>query len=325
MIFAFSPSSTRRGCLGPTDIFEDGRVVPSNFLFRLSNISLMLDDFSATQNDTLQNDTIRHDELRNVVSRIDDQLQTLAAQAAPGWWTDNGNNSLIDLLLQYFYQYVAMRAQLPLFLQWASSSRPLSNSAACIQACRSLVKGYLKVYHLLPEGYFVHRVLDFQAYTAIVILILANYSVSLSEEDPVSINQSEQENQDSISRVLQAMEYNSKRSGSGLAEDAISSVQALARLLANNDMKSNDEELSFTAPLLGKIQVRSRRQPRSRREELIPESPNTIAQLHTELLFDDNTLHDVDVDLLSSFSWSINEYGGSMYDIIAQCPANDAN
>ncbi|KAH8657955.1 hypothetical protein BX600DRAFT_61806 [Xylariales sp. PMI_506] len=277
-IFAFSSVTRFRHSLTPStsmsDTFDaDGHLVPQNFLLRLTGIAVRLEDLPAAQQDALAPGTAKttaiapSDGLYEIVSRVDEDLRALAATAPPGWWANGldrgaaGDLPLADRMMQYFYHYVMIRAHLPMFLRSQSSPASIASRATCIRSCEALMQGYLGIYPLFPEGYFIHRIMDLQAFTAVIVWIIADHAVSLDQRTDGNASNERAFAPDKpdglIAQVVQAMDYNAERSESTMAKQATVGIRSLAKMLSSPSSGPEDSSPSFDlhVPLLGRIHV----------------------------------------------------------------------
>lgn len=314
LLLAFS-STTFSKCYNETGpAFTDGRVVPVNFLFRLSDVVVQIGHLvnSGTNN-------LSDNELYEATSNLNNDLLSLASSAPPQWWHDTDSLlPLSDQITQYLYHYAMLRTHLPLFLRQISSSRPSSNWEECIQACRALVNGYLKLHQLMPETFFINRFIDLQALPAIMILLLADHSTSGFGDVPSLEQHSTGPHKPMVTRILAVMEHNMERFGYSTAKETVASIKALSHLLEGAEGKSEIESLTLEVPLLGQLHV----QYRQNNSKIAPvQCPyNESQEAATHGITEDSgaemplpNLEGIDPGL---YSWSIEEgYGTFFYEL----------
>jgi hypothetical protein len=311
LLLAF-PSITTSKCyneLGPA--FIDGRAVATNFLFRLSDVVAKIGDVvnSGTNN-------LSDNELYDAVSILNNELHSLASSAPPQWWHDTDSLPLPDLFTQYLFNYAMLRTHLPLFLRQISSSRSSTSWERCIQACRALVDGYLKLCHQMP--YFINRIIDLQALPAIMILLLADHCASNLTNDSSAEQHSTGPNKPIIAQILAAMENNMEQYGYHAVKDTVTSIKALGQLLEGAQGKSEVESLSLNVPLLGQLNVQYRQNSSQVAPVQGPFHESQEAFTHGIMEESGAEMRHPDFEALdpSLFSWSIEEgYGTFFYEL----------
>ncbi|KAI1866399.1 hypothetical protein JX265_007700 [Neoarthrinium moseri] len=295
MVLAF-PSATRYyGVQKSATLFDDGgHLVPREFLFRLSDIAVNLGGPG-----DLHNNSPSLEELQNTVEKLDRDILALAALAPPTWWTGTRYLTPPERFMQYLYYYIRIRIHLPLVLLRNTSDQSRQSQSMCIENCRALLEAYLGLYTLLPEGNFIHWVMDLQTYTASVVLVLANHAAFSSDsEQRVSGGPQPPADRDLLARVLNAMEQNLSESGPDISKQAITSIRALTQLLEKGDAASDLGDMMLSVPLLGKLHVRRKRASES---QGIPEE---AIQGNPALSLPDDVFQDFET---APFSWSVEE------------------
>ncbi|KAM3065698.1 hypothetical protein ACMFMG_011403 [Clarireedia jacksonii] len=311
LLFAF-PSTTTSKCyseLGPA--FIDGRAIPTNFLFRLSDVVAKIGQVvnSGTNN-------LSDNELYDAISILNNELHSLASAAPLQWWHATDNLPLPDQFIQYLFHYAMLRTHLPLFLRQVSSSRYSTSWKECIHACRALVDGYLKLYQLMP--FFIKRIIDLQALPAIMILLLADHSTSNLKDGLSPEQHSIGPNKPIVARILVAMEQNMKRFGYNTAMETVTSIKALGQLLEGAERKSDIDSLSLTVPLLGQLNVRYRQNSSqiAPAQSSYSESQEAFTHDIMEKSSAETRLPTFETLDPSLFSWSIEEgYGTFFYEL----------
>ena len=70
-----------------------------------------------------------------------------------------------------------VRTHLQLALKYKES---IPNFSTCFDACQELARRYVSIRPILPAGFFSDRVIDLQAFTATVFLLLTSYRTTSS-------------------------------------------------------------------------------------------------------------------------------------------------
>jgi hypothetical protein len=249
MMFEF-PSSTRYYCSRiPDTVYDDGTFIPTNFFFRLSGITLTIGgstDIRSTQ--------VPLEELEDTCVRLGSELNLLAAEIPPTWWS-TADLPLPHRLMQYLFHYIMIRTHLPLVLRRDTSAQSSQSRLACPRACQALLESYLGLCPVLPEGYFIHHLVNLQGFAAIIILVLTEYSAFVPEGQQGAGSCPSPASMNLVSRVAEAMEQNVGRAGFSHARDTLFSIRALVQLLSQQDLGHDKENIVLRVPLLGKLNV----------------------------------------------------------------------
>ena len=234
-------------------IDSQGHFIPQSFIYRLANIAsgvLELDNMYAAGKSVL--------EMSNIVMSTDQELQSLAQLAPKLWWDEHWLRKSPDALLQYWHRYITIRTHLQLALAYDRDPRFLYNFTSCLGACQELVKRYISLRPLLDKGFFANPIIDLQAFSALVFLLLARYrwkgtSASVSSWQIIDLGHISS----LVEGVTMIMKQAADRGGEGFARQAVDAVEALASLL-DQPSSSDAQEISLHLPLIGKIHVSRR-------------------------------------------------------------------
>ncbi|KAF5618758.1 Zn(II)2Cys6 transcription factor (Eurofung) [Fusarium sp. NRRL 52700] len=185
------------------------------------------------------------------------KARALASEAPESWWTINPDNDLKpDHVVQFVHHCTVMKAYLPIVLRQERSRDHGYSRMACIDACESVAQMYQFIRRKLPSGFFSLNVLDLQAFTAVILLLLLSHSCPLSDVHGFQVNKSGLEAV--VSQVLHLMEEKSKKAfGSDFARRGAHTIRSLRHLLQQDDgAGSSMNEMTVNVPLIGKIRVR---------------------------------------------------------------------
>jgi hypothetical protein len=130
------------------------------------------------------------------------------------------------------------------------------NRFACIEACKAVAHRYQSIRRKLPSGFFSLNVLDLQAFTAAVLLLLMSHSSSLPDIQIFQVDKSGIEG--IVAQVLQLMEENSAEGpGSDFAHRGAHTIRCLRDLFKQDESGGNlVNEMTANVPLIGRIWVR---------------------------------------------------------------------
>lgn len=295
MLLGF-PSVTQNYDLGQSEpVFVNGKVVPPNFVLRLSNLALDMNGPGE-----LRNQSTSLTELQLAISKREGDLHDLASQMPEAWWSDESTFSLSNRLMRQFYYYVTLRLHLPLVLQQDLSEQGLRSRAACIGACRILLQGYIDVYPLILKGYFIQRIMDLQIFAAAVVLLLTDHSCIAYDYDKGARSDAPSVSMKLITDVVQAMEHQSENPRSDIADQTLRAIQTLTDLLGASRSNTVQGDTVLHVPLLGKLHIRRKTES---------EVPLTLGSPIPDF---DMTDMDIDQVATSNFNWSIEQ----AYDLL---------
>src|SRR5699024_10147592 len=109
----------------------------------------------------------------------------------------------------------------------------------------------------LAPGMFASRMLDLQAFTASVVLLLTSYSWPSMDQNSILIDKSRLEG--IVSQVIELMRERSKdRVGYDFAEHGMRTLCAINKLLKQEDDVAHVQALKLNVPSLGKMHMRSK-------------------------------------------------------------------
>ncbi|THY52874.1 hypothetical protein D6C98_05123 [Aureobasidium pullulans] len=247
----------------------NGEVILQSFIHRLFNIAsrvLELDDIH-TQKKSIP-------ELINIVMATDQELQTLAQAPAKSWWQEHGSQMSKEALFQYWHSYFTIRTHLRLALAYEHDQRFLYNFMTCFSACQEHAKRYISLRPLLPAGFFASSIVDLQAFTAIVFLLLAtDESKTASSSVASRQNMNAQQTRGLVDQAVETMELAAKRTGNGSARHGVDAIRSLSSLL-RQPSSTEGQQVSLLLPLIGRIHVSRKAGGRGRQNQVDPYMPN---------------------------------------------------
>jgi len=230
----------------PPLIDSEGHVRPQAYLYHLADIAsrvLELDHISSSGRPLT--------ELFNAVIGTDQELTSLARLAPKSWWKIHWSELSIDALLQHWHQYLTVRTHLQLALTYDEDQRFAFDFITCLDACQELARRYISLRPILPAGFFVNRVIDLQAFTAAVFLLLARSRTARgSGTFPHAVDL----DFTIVDQVVHVMETAADRAGGEFAHQAADAVRSLSSLLQEPQM-SESQKITLSLPLAGKIHV----------------------------------------------------------------------
>ena len=225
-----------------------GQVNPQSYLYNLADIAsrvLELDNIYSSGRPLM--------ELFNAVISTDQELRSLASVTPKTWQKINWPELSIDALLQSWHQYLTVRTHLQLALKYDEGQQFAFNFIACLDACQELTRRYVSMRPNLPAGFFANRVIDLQAFTATVFLLLASYRTTRSsgtfpQAVDVSVTTS------LVNEVVSIMVFAADRAGGDMAHQAAEAIRSLSSLL-QQPQTSESQKITMSLPLIGRIHV----------------------------------------------------------------------
>jgi hypothetical protein len=229
-------------------VHSQGQVNPQSYLYNLVDISsrvLELDNIYSSGKALM--------DLFNAVIVTDQQLRSLASLTPKSWWKINWRELSIDAVLQYWHQYITVRTHLQLALKYDEGQEFAFNFITCLDACQELAKRYISLRPILPAGFFPNRVIDLQAFTATVFLLLACYRTTRGSGtflQAVDVNVIT----GLVNQVVQMMGLAADRAGGDFARQAADAIRSLSSLL-QRPQTSDSQKITLNLALVGKIHV----------------------------------------------------------------------
>jgi hypothetical protein len=256
MMLNLSPitSSHRQGTTDSVSI--NGVVQNDVYLCRLTNIANKVQDL-----DHFNIFNGPRTEACTLAMELSRELNTLGSQTPAAWWSGgmyDTNNFHPDHIVQFLHYYIAMRIHLPLTLRQCQGGENLLNRLACVDACMSILQRYQILNRRLPPGLFLSEMLDLQAFSAAITLLLISHTSSVCPMDVgVDMGVDRIKIRNEVEQVIKLLHKKSDGPhGYGFAYNGFTTLRSLNDLLQGTENDLNRRKIAFHAPLLGKVQVR---------------------------------------------------------------------
>lgn len=230
---------------------SQGQVNPQSYLYNLADIAsrvLELDNIYSSGKPLM--------ELFNAVIGTDQELRSLASLTPESWLNIHWPELSIDALLQYWHQYLTVRTHLQLAIKYDGCQQFAFNFISCLDACQELVRRYVSIRPILPAGFFANQVIDLQAFTATVFLLLASYRTTRGSgtfPQAVDVNVTA----GLVDQVVRMMGLAADSAGGNFAHQAADAVRSLSSLL-QQPHTSESQSITLSLPLVGRIHVSRR-------------------------------------------------------------------
>lgn len=165
--------------------------------------------------------------------KIEGEMMALAAQMPNNWWTLSANNEDVQLqiyhrhLPQFWHHQARTLLHLPFMLKAAADRRYEYNRIAALESARDMIRCYATFRPVTGYGSLVCKVLDFQAFTAAMVLVLN--SLSPSGMIAAADIQEAEKDQELISITTQILHQASVETDGGVATQAAKALELFSR------------------------------------------------------------------------------------------------
>lgn len=250
-------------------IDTQGEVILQAFIYRLANIASRVLELDGVY---IQDKPVP--DLLSAVMSTDQDLQAVAKAPAKSWWMESPSVLCPAALFQYWHSYLTIRTHLRLALAYDQDQRFLYNFISCLSACQTHTKRYIALRPLLPAGFFANSIIDLQAFSAIVFLMLsANKSAAAPSAAASRHIMTPEQTHSLVDEAIQAMERASSRTRSHSALHGLEAIKSL-RCLIEQPNSNEPQKASLLLPMIGKIHV-SRKSGRSGQQHQSLQSPSS--------------------------------------------------
>lgn len=251
-----------------TIVDSQGEVLLQAFVHRLANTACKILELDGVY---IQDKPVP--DLLSAVMSTDQELQIVAKTPRKDWWLESPVTLSPAALFQYWHSYLVIRTHLRLALAYDHDQRFLYNFISCLSACQVHTKRYIALRPLLPTGFFANSMMDLQAFSAIVFLLL---SVNKSAEAPSAVASrhimTPEQTHSLVDKAVQAMEQASSRTGSQSALQGLEAIKSLRSLLGQ-PKSAEPQSASLLLPMIGRIRV-ARKSGKSGQQHQSLQSPS---------------------------------------------------
>ncbi|KAI4288243.1 MAG: hypothetical protein L6R35_002492 [Caloplaca aegaea] len=242
---------------------KDGSLDPQRFAVRLSMISGQI----ITRNQDSNSMTVA------MTLKIDQDLEEVRKILSSEWWNNEpapevGVGDVFDTFLaKSFFHNVRMLLHLPFMLKSSTDRRYEYSKIAALESSRDMIDNYHCLRHPARPLIAVCNVIDFQVFTAAMLLTIN----LLGASDSSNSSDSEQDSRDwdlvyglmkDFKKVVIGEE---SRGNNGVAAQALTVLEDLVKVRSCTESHAPNETYQAVIPYFGKIRVRwgKRFRPRS--------------------------------------------------------------
>ncbi|KAH0341382.1 hypothetical protein KCU81_g6234, partial [Aureobasidium melanogenum] len=246
-----------------------GEVILQAFIHRLANIASKVLELDGVY---IQDKPVP--DLLSAVMSTDQELQEVAKAPSKSWWIESPSVLSPAVIFQHWHSYLTIRTHLRLALAYDHDQRFLYNFIACLSACQAHTRRYIWLRPLLPAGFFANSIIDLQAFSAIVFLMLSARKSATAPSAVASRHiMTPEQTHSLIDEAVQAMERALSRTGSHSALHGLEAIKSLRSLIDQPD-SAEPQRASLLLPMIGRIHV-SRKSDTSRQQDQSMQSPSS--------------------------------------------------
>jgi hypothetical protein len=244
------PSGTRRYSRSvSSELTIDGIVQTRTYIQRLTDITIKvqdLDDMNIIQKSK--------NEMYAAALKIDAELKELASQTPRSWWATEEDPVKADHILRFLHSCITMRAHLPFTMRQDPTGEHVYSRIACMDACQSVALRYLFLRRRFPSSLFLARIMDLQAFTATVVLILT--SQNSPSKDRLNLQTTGTQIESLVAQVTKLMDEKSNINDvSKFTQHSVTTIRSLQTLLQQDENSTYLQEMNIKVPLLGNVRV----------------------------------------------------------------------
>jgi hypothetical protein len=190
----------------------------------------------------------------SATQEIDQKLDSLAKQMPPAWWelptsgvdgrTDEAANQFEQIICQIWHFELETLVHLPFMLRAATDRRYEYSRISCLNASRGLIKRWM----FMREAYstsFVSNVVEFQAFTAAITILLGLIGPTHTSTDPAVLKERVEDLQliEKVVHILEELKQNG--TGAHVVNQSISVIRTLQGVLRNEGTSSGNLRLTI--------------------------------------------------------------------------------
>ncbi|KIW22220.1 uncharacterized protein PV07_12130 [Cladophialophora immunda] len=250
MIINRPPATRRFEHTNAQPLTINGMVQVHVYLNRLTDITAKfhtLDDLSAAHGSSAQ--------AYAYALELDRELRVLASQTPKTWWDQDFALVKPESLCQLLHYYFLMRVHLPFTMRQDPAEGNMYSRLTCMEACEAVAQRYQHLRRMLPSGFFLSPIMDLQAITATIVLLLTSHSGPSSNHLDSEANKARV--QGIAAQVLQVMDAKSRdAANANFSRLGAATIRSLNALLQQTGDATSSRQLNLKVPLLGNVNVR---------------------------------------------------------------------
>ncbi|KAH6681823.1 putative Zn(II)2Cys6 transcription factor [Halenospora varia] len=249
MITNLPPGTRHYQPIKTQQLVVNGSVQPWVYLTRLTDIAAKIQHM-----DEMDTNQDSRSEIYKTSMDLDGELKALSSQTPQSWWCRDTDHVKPDYMVQFLHHCIAMRIHLPFTMRRSPNEEYGSSHLACIDACETVTQRYSFLREMLPSGFLLAQILDLQAFTATVVLLLTTHRSPPTNQYHLSNKRTGIESK--VAQVVKLMSDKSNDVAGSLAPKGVATICSLNNLLQQDSSAAHVEELTLQVPLLGKVHIR---------------------------------------------------------------------
>lgn len=217
------------------------------FLLRMSPIVAKIAD--RNQNPTLD---------FSLTLRLDQEMDELAQSVSQDWWgkTDALAPPLEDhydrLLSQFYFHLVRKLLHLPFMLKSSADKRYQYSYTAALDSSRDMIRFYDALRGSDTVGPYICKLVDFQAFSAAMLILLNLYGYSQGVQKNVEQDQSDSALVDTTIEILRGA---SKEAGGIVAAQSLKALEMIAEARHGCKEEHHGQTIKVSIPYFGTVTV----------------------------------------------------------------------
>lgn len=234
---------------------ETGSPQPLKYIIQLSAIAVEIQDL-----DDARASQASDADIYVAVLKLDGNLRAVASTLPSSWIAGMPPISTAGQMICFLQYCMTMQVHLHFILRDDSAKQFTYSKLAGTKACQDVARQWLRLRRMLPLGFFLCRVMDVQAFTGTVVMLLLSYSTRQSAA--ASFDTANAEMESLMAETIQMLEEKSKEPfASDFVREAVETLISLTALLDGRRDVADEPELMLKVPLLGRLRVHRRSRP----------------------------------------------------------------
>ena len=190
----------------------------------------------------------------STTQEIDEKLGSLAKRMPQTWWemptslidgrTEEAASDLERILCQIWHFELETLVHLPFMLRAATDRRYDYSRISCLSASRNLIGRWMLI-RQSPSTIFINTLVEFQAFTAVITLLLGLLGPTTSITDTAVLKERDEDLQlvETVARILE--ELKQRGAGVHVVNQGISVIRTLQGVLRNEGNSSGNLRLEI--------------------------------------------------------------------------------
>ena len=195
--------------------------------------------------------------------RIDQEIEEAGHTMSPGWWsTEKAPGTKPEdyfdrLTAAFFHHQLRMLVHMPFMLKSSSDKRYQYSHGAALESSREMIKYFKALRQDESVGPFMCKVIDFQAFTAAMLLLINLLGYSTQVRSAIGLppdTEQDQADSDLVDDVLALLRKAAEEPGGIVATQSVKALEMLAEARHDCDCKPEvTDTVTVSIPYFGNI------------------------------------------------------------------------